>query len=49
LPKTPCFIFAEEFEIVNKTDEVISHDEKYTEMPLQLKKVEFKYNLAFGS
>ena len=47
--KTPNYIFAEEDEIKNKTEKVISHREKYTEMPLQLKKIEFRYNLAFGS
>ena len=49
LAKTPCFIFVKKFEIVKKTNEFISYDDKYTEILLQLKKLEFKYNLAFGS
>jgi hypothetical protein len=49
LAKTPSFIFAKKFEIVKKTNEFISYDEKYTEILLQLKKLEFKYNLSFGS
>ncbi len=49
MAKTPCYIFAEDFEIFNETKRFISHDTKYTEMPIELKKIEFKYNLAFGS